>query len=76
MSEEYIKVEDNPGLVREKHTKAVINTDYTAYEQYMAKKQHLSKKDKEITDLKDQVSDLRDMLLKFVEAGALNQKGK
>jgi hypothetical protein len=73
---EYLQVEDNPGLVREKHTKAVINIDYTAYEQYMEKKQHLSKKDEEISDLQNQVSDLRDMVLKLVEGGALNQKGK
>ena len=73
---EYLQVEDNPGLVREKHTKAVINTDYIAYEQYMEKKQHLSKKDDEISELKNQVSELKDIVLKLVEGNALSQKGK
>lgn len=74
MSEEYLHVEDNPALVRDKSSHAVINIDSEAYERYMEKKKHQLTKDQEIVNLRNEIEDLKDMIYKMVESGALNQK--
>jgi hypothetical protein len=67
MAEEYLLVEDNPGLVREKATHAVINTDYEAYQKYMEKKKHLQEKEESIIDLKQEVNDLKDLVKQLID---------
>lgn len=74
MEDIYLQVENNPSLVREKSTRAVINTDDEAYYKYMEKKAHLSKKDEEIKNLKHEVEDLKQMVEKLITNGALNHK--
>ena len=74
MEEIYLQVENNPGLLREKDTRAVINTDDEAYLKYLEKKAHLSKKDEEINNLKHEVEDLKQMVEKLITNGALNHK--
>tara|TARA_Y100000004_G_scaffold68497_2_gene76864 strand:- start:4931 stop:5158 length:228 start_codon:yes stop_codon:yes gene_type:complete len=70
----YFKVKDNPNLLREKDSKAIINTDNDSYNAYMNRKKHQSKKDRKIEKLEQEVQDLKNMILKLVEGGALNRK--
>lgn len=72
--EDFLYVEDNPALIRDKASKAIINIDHDAYERYKAKKAHQLSKDSEITELKQEVKDLKEMILKLVEGGALGPK--
>ena len=39
-----IKVEGHPDLVRDEYTSAIINTNKSEYEQYMAKKKAMMRK--------------------------------
>ena len=50
MSEEFLQVEDNPSLVRDNLSQAIINIDNEAYERYMEKKKHQLSKDQEIVN--------------------------
>lgn len=38
MIKNFAKVKDNPSLVRDKNTRAIVNTDTKAYEIYMSEK--------------------------------------
>ena len=59
---EYIRVEDDPNLYRNIKTGAVINVNDQAYENYMRRKSKISKKDKEIQNLKDELSEIKGLL--------------
>tara|TARA_Y100000592_G_scaffold74046_1_gene115460 strand:- start:5956 stop:6165 length:210 start_codon:yes stop_codon:yes gene_type:complete len=59
---EYIRVEDDPNLYRNIKTGAVINVNDQAYENYMRRKSKISKKDKEIQNLKNELSEIKDLL--------------
>ena len=74
MSEEFLQGEDNPSLVRDNLSQAIINIDNEAYERYMEKKKHQLSKDQEIVNLRKEIEDLKNMIYKMVEGGALNQK--
>ena len=74
MSKEFLQVEDNPSLVRDNLSQAIINIDNEAYERYMEKKKHQLSKDQEIVNLRKEIEDLKNMIYKMVEGGALNQK--
>ena len=46
--EKYSPVENEPNLVRDNYSKAIINTDITGYEEYMERKKRFLKKEEEI----------------------------
>lgn len=67
MSEDvYYQVKDNPKLLRNKHSKAIINTDVEAYEKYLIKKERLKKDKKEIENLRTEVSELKDLVKNLI----------
>ena len=68
---DYTPVEDNADLVRDNYSKAIINTDTDAYNAYMLKKKTKLKEKEEINNLKQEVSEIKDLLTKLV-----NQIGK
>ena len=59
---EYIRVEDDPSLYRNIKTGAVINVNDQAYENYMRRKSKISRKDREIQNLKDELSEIKGLL--------------
>ena len=66
---EYLKVEGNDSLVRDTSNKAIINTNVKEYYSYVEKrnmmlkqKQELDKQSQEITNLKKDMSEIKDML--------------
>lgn len=66
---QYLKVRDHENLVRDSHSKAILNTDRTALENYYAqlafeKKQKLDKENTEnrLTTLEQDMSEIKDLL--------------
>lgn len=72
--DKHIKIEGHPDLLRDKHSKGVINTNAVEYQKYMtvqlAKKSEKIKMQTmcdEINTLKDEMHDIKLMLIKVLE---------
>ena len=64
------KVKDFPNLVRDPNSKAIINTDQSAYNEHMQKKlvkNNMINMNNEINNLKQSVNEIKDLLTKLVE---------
>lgn len=59
---EYVQVEQDSSLYKNTETGAVINVDDQAYTNYMKMKQRRSKQNREIDQLKDEISELKGMI--------------
>lgn len=69
MSSRYIKVENESNLVRDSVTNAILNTDISAVKKHQHRMQQLTKqtfRDREINNLKQEITELREMLLKLM----------
>ena len=71
---EFLKVEGHSNLVRESDSKAIINTDKTAYRQYMkameqkrTQKHQLRDAVREINTLKCEMHEIKSLLLQLVD---------
>tara|TARA_B100000925_G_C21964896_1_gene455060 strand:- start:798 stop:1004 length:207 start_codon:yes stop_codon:yes gene_type:complete len=65
---EYQKVKDRPGLVRDKETGAVLYTNSEQQVQAMrARKASQKKKEQDIENLKNDVSELKNMMKQIIE---------
>ena len=70
---EYRKVKENHDLVRDMHSKAVINTNRTAYQGKHRKKMFIAQRDelrdatREINTLKSEMHEIKSLLVKLVE---------
>ena len=63
----YINVEGHKGLVRDKSSGAILNTNKEEIEAARKRKAERLSKEKEIIDLKNEVHDIKNMLTKIVE---------
>tara|TARA_B110000444_G_C18824556_1_gene589611 strand:+ start:1345 stop:1554 length:210 start_codon:yes stop_codon:yes gene_type:complete len=63
----YINVEGHKGLVRDKSSGAILNTNKEEIEAAKKRKAERLSKEKEIIDLKNEVHDIKNMLTKLVE---------
>ena len=59
---EYVQVEQDSNLYKNTETGAVINVNDQAYTNYMKMRQRKSKQNREIDQLKDEISELKGML--------------
>jgi hypothetical protein len=74
---EYIKVKDNPSLVRDKNSNAILNTDLSALNKYKEEREYLLRVKNAVNDtekLKEDVArtqkdinDIKQMLLQLME---------
>ena len=64
---DYIKVEGHPNLVRDKKSGVILNINKTELEANRIRKEKQREKDKEIEQLKNDVSEIKSMLNKLVE---------
>ena len=71
---EYKIVEDNPDLLKDMHSKAVINTNRTAYlaaiqrkKSFEMQKDGLRDATREINILKSEMHEIKSLLIKLVE---------
>jgi hypothetical protein len=67
MQENYIKVKDHPNLVRDKRSNAILNIDNSAYNKYKQERDQKLQEKKEYEQLKKDVSEIKDLLLKILE---------
>jgi len=65
--DDYSPVEDNPKLVRDNYSKAIINTDSEAYDAYMKRKKKAIEKENELQNLKKEVSEIKDLLIQIAK---------
>lgn len=72
--QDFLYVEDNPGLIRDKASKAIINIDHEAYERYKERKAHQLSKDDKIDKLQDEIENLKNMIYNLIESTASNHK--
>lgn len=74
MTKRYLPVENNDGLYRDTTTRAIINTNKKDYQLYMANrekmlsdKQRINELEVKVDSLKDDISGIKDLLLKIVD---------
>ena len=65
---EYVQVEQDSSLYKNTETGAVINVDDQAYTNYMKMKQRRSKQNREIDQLKDEISELKGMIKTLLDS--------
>ena len=63
----YLKVKDHENLVRDKDTNVIININRSEIEQAKKRKAERIKKEQEINNLKNEVSEIKSMLTKVIE---------
>ena len=75
------KVENEPGLIRDEYSKAIISTDKSSYQKYLAQRDKLKKEREvaqnatsEIHEIKEELSNLKTLVLSLIEA--INNKSK
>ena len=64
---DYLEVEGHPGLVRDKRTGAILNTNEQEVEAARARKKAWKEKQKEFDELKNDVSELKDRMKQILE---------
>lgn len=62
----FAKIVDNENLVRDMETNAVLNTDMNALEKYKARREVQRQKAEEFETLKQDVSDIKQLLQQLV----------
>ncbi len=72
--EKFLKVEGHNGLVRDMSTGAIINTNRTEYDEYMARKRQaeqremeISKHSEDINILKNEMQEIKSMILQLLQ---------
>jgi|TARA_R110002096_G_scaffold91854_1_gene207893 hypothetical protein len=73
MEEKYIKVQDQPHLVRDSHSNGIVNTDMTAYERAIkrsksaqAQRDELREATREINNIKCEMHEIKGLLQQLV----------
>ena len=67
---EYIQVEDNPSLARDKNSRAIVNTNMAAYEAAVNRShnsQELRDAVRDINNLKCEMHEIKNLLLQIVD---------
>jgi hypothetical protein len=64
---ELIPVEGYTTLGRDPSSNSIINTDSTQYDAYIKARNHARKKDRAMQELKDEVAELRALLMDVVK---------
>ena len=65
-----LKVKDNPGLVRDSKSKAIVNVDVNAFSEYQNKKTIQNKMinmSEEINELKQSMTEIKSMLSQILQ---------
>ena len=62
-----LKVEGHQNLVRDPHSRAIINTDKSAYQSALLRKRKYLEKEQEMIELKSEVNELKQMVQLLLE---------
>jgi|TARA_Y200000002_G_scaffold230878_1_gene190614 hypothetical protein len=66
----YIQVEGNPSLVRDRESGAILNSDVSEIKRQKEIKRKNLLKEQELVELKEEVSELKDLVKQLVEKHA------
>ena len=76
-----IKVENEPGLIRDEYSKALISTDNSNCQKYLAQREKIKKEREvahnttsEIHEIKEELSNLKTLVLSLIKA--INNQSK
>lgn len=64
---DYIEINGQPGLVRDTNSGAILNINSNEIEAARERKKLRKQKDQEFENLKNEVSEIKELLLKLVE---------
>ena len=64
---EYIKVEGHSSLMRDSESSAIVSTDTSAWRWYKVRKENYKKQAEEINNIKNDMSDIKNILNQLVE---------
>jgi hypothetical protein len=67
MEERLEKVKDNPSLVRNSYSKAILNTDNVALQAYKARKNKDNKTKNEINTMKQDINELKTLMQRILD---------
>lgn len=67
-----IKVEGHSNLYRDEDSGAIVNTDSNAYNQYVNSLNNRRKHKEEITDLKNEINEIKSLLKEFLNGSRQN----
>ena len=70
MNEDYvdlIPVEGHSNLGRDKDSNAIINMDQTGYEAYIQAREEAKRKDRTLTDLRNEIDELKSLVKGLLE---------
>ena len=72
---EYIKVKDHSDLVRDPQTQSIINTNKSAYDEYIARRDANNKADQksqsmeeDLANLKGEIGEIKDLLHQLAQS--------
>lgn len=73
MNNNYLKVEGHNNLLRDPNTNAIINTNMSEYEQYLARRktkteenQKVQNLEGELASIKDDIDEIKNILRRFI----------
>ena len=66
----YIQVEGNPSLVRDRESGAILNSDVSEIKRQKEIKRKNLLKEQELVELKEEVSELKDLVIQLVKKHA------
>jgi hypothetical protein len=64
---DYAKVEGHSTLLRDEGSSAIVNTDMNSYELHKKRKESFLTQKNEINTLKDEVGEIKELLLTLIE---------
>jgi 5-methylcytosine-specific restriction endonuclease McrBC GTP-binding regulatory subunit McrB len=76
-----IKVKNEPGLIRDEHSKAIISTDSSSHQRYLAQREKIKRERElvettttQISEIKEELNTLKNLVLSLVET--INNQSK
>jgi hypothetical protein len=60
MNDNYLKVEGHNNLLRDPHTNAIINTNMSEYEQYLARRKTKTEENQKVQNLEGELASMRE----------------
>ena len=64
---DYKKVEGHPGLIRDLETNAIINSDKSAYQNYVQLREQKLREKERLDKLENEVGEIKSLLQKLVD---------
>ena len=64
---ELIPVEGHSNLGRDKNSNAIVNMDQTGYEAYIQAREEAKRKDRTLSDLRDEIDELKGLVESLLE---------